>query len=279
MRAPSFVISVAGRHTAGGLDKIEHPFDTSSGHGTATRTPPQRARHPPDALGERGRPARQRRSGGDPSASDGGWPGHPRCPGAGDPAGPRHRPAVRPRATGRWSRPGSRRWTPSSARPACHARPARPSGATSSSGKTTLALRCVAEAQARGAIVAWLDLARAFDPVEAVARGVDLRWLLVVRPGDAAEGFALAGALLSGRAVDLLVVDLPARLPTRVDETLRRLAAHARRVGARLIVLEPSSLGRPACGARWRRRPACAWSSSGGPGSGSAGTWSASARR
>ena len=43
-----------------------------------------------------------------------------------------------------------------------------------SSGKTTLALRLAAEAQAGGAIVAYLDLARSFDPVEAVARGVRL---------------------------------------------------------------------------------------------------------
>ena len=111
-----------------------------------------------------------------------------------------------------------------------------------SSGKTTLALRCAAEAQARGAIVAYLDLARAFDPVEAVARGVDLRWLLVVRPADVPEGFSLAGALLAGRAVDLLIVDLPSRLPARTDDSLRRLAAHARRVGARLLMLEPTSL-------------------------------------
>jgi len=111
-----------------------------------------------------------------------------------------------------------------------------------SSGKTTLALRCVAEAQASGDIVAWLDLGRAFDPVEAVGRGVDLRWLLVVRPADAQEGFGLAGALLTGRSVGLLVVDLPARLRARLADQLRRLAAHARRVGARLIVLEPASV-------------------------------------
>ena len=113
-----------------------------------------------------------------------------------------------------------------------------------SSGKTTLALRCMAEAQAGGDVVAYLDLARAFDPVEAVGRGVDLRWLLVIRPADNEEGFALAGALLSGRSVGLLVVDLPARLHTRTDERLRRLVAHALRAGARLIVLEPVSLGR-----------------------------------
>lgn len=111
-----------------------------------------------------------------------------------------------------------------------------------SSGKTTLALRCVAEAQASGDIVAWLDLTRAFDPVEAVGRGVDLRWLLVIRPADVQEGLSLAGSLLSGRCVGLLVVDLPARLRTRPDDRLRRLAAHARRVGARLMALEPTSM-------------------------------------
>jgi recombination protein RecA len=111
-----------------------------------------------------------------------------------------------------------------------------------SSGKTTLALRCAAEAQSSGDIVAWLDLGRAFDPVEAVGRGVDLRWLLVVRPADVQEGFGLAGALLSGRCVGLLVVDLPARLRGRLDDQLRRLVTHARRVGARLVVLEPPTV-------------------------------------
>ncbi|MGD8682786.1 MAG: hypothetical protein PVG27_02475 [Chloroflexota bacterium] len=111
-----------------------------------------------------------------------------------------------------------------------------------SSGKTTLALRCAAQAQAGGDIVAWLDLARAFDPLEAVGRGVDLRWLLVVRPQDAQEGLSLAGALLTGRAIGLLVVDLPARSRLRLEDQLRRLAAHARRVGARLIVLQPPSV-------------------------------------
>lgn len=111
-----------------------------------------------------------------------------------------------------------------------------------SSGKTTLALRCIAEAQASGDIAAWLDLSRAFDPVEAVGRGVDLRWLLIVRPADVPEGLALVGSLLSGRCLGLLVVELPARLQSGTEGHLRRLAAHARRVGARLIVLAPASL-------------------------------------
>ena len=90
--------------------------------------------------------------------------------------------------------------------------------------------------------MAWLDLARAFDPVEAVGRGVDLRWLLVIRPADVMEGLALAGSLLSGRCLGLLVVDLPARRQVRVDDQLGRLVAHARRTGARLVVLEPAAV-------------------------------------
>jgi RecA/RadA recombinase len=119
-----------------------------------------------------------------------------------------------------------------------------------SSGRTTVALRTAAEAQAGGAIVAWLDLARAFDPVEAVARGVRLEWLVVLAPADLDEALAIAGALLAARTVDLLVVDLPeGRDPAvagrRVGDRLGRLAALARRAGALLVVLEPASLGRP----------------------------------
>jgi RecA/RadA recombinase len=111
------------------------------------------------------------------------------------------------------------------------------------SGKTTLALRAIAEAQAQGAIAAWLDGSRSLDPLEAVARGVDLRWLIVLRPHDPTEGFWLAGALLTGRAVDLLVVDLPPRLGSAHEPLLRRLAAHARRLGVRLILLAPPDAG------------------------------------
>ena len=112
-----------------------------------------------------------------------------------------------------------------------------------SSGRTTLALRLVAEAQAAGSIVAWLDLAAALDPVEAVARGVRPEWLVVLTPADPEEGLAIAGSLLAGRAVDLLVIDLPGRLegkPARFADRLGRLAALARRAGITLVVLEPA---------------------------------------
>jgi RecA/RadA recombinase len=116
-----------------------------------------------------------------------------------------------------------------------------------SSGATTLALRLVAEAQADGAIVAWLDLARALDPVEAVARGVRLDWLVVLTPETLDEGLSIAGMLLAARSVDVLVVDLPARpaagtTPAKVSDRLRRLAALARRAETLLVALEPPGL-------------------------------------
>jgi len=116
-----------------------------------------------------------------------------------------------------------------------------------SSGKTTLALRLAAEAQVDGAIVAWLDLARALDPVEAVARGVRLDWLVVLTPETLDEGLSIAAALLAGRSVDLLVIDLPQRpdpgtTAARVADRLRRLAALARRSETLLVTLEPPGL-------------------------------------
>ena len=116
-----------------------------------------------------------------------------------------------------------------------------------SAGATTLALRLAAQAQADGAIVAWLDLARSLDPVEAVARGVRLDWFVVLTPGSLDEGLAIAGTLLAGRSVDLLVVDLPPRpergtAVARVADRLRRLAALARRSETLLVAIEPPGL-------------------------------------
>jgi RecA/RadA recombinase len=114
-----------------------------------------------------------------------------------------------------------------------------------SSGRTTLVLRLTAEAQAAGSIVAWVDLSRSFDPVEAVTRGVRLEWLVVITPETLDEGLAIGGALLAGRSVDLLVLDLPGgRLgatdrSARIADRLGRLAALARRSETLFVVLEP----------------------------------------
>jgi len=117
-----------------------------------------------------------------------------------------------------------------------------------SSGRTTLVHRLAATAQTAGSIVAWLDLSNSFDPVEAVSRGIRLEWLVVVTPATLDEGLAIAGALLAGRSVDLLVIDLPARStsptdkPGRIADRLARLAALARRAETLLVVLEPPGL-------------------------------------
>src|SRR3954454_13089336 len=110
-----------------------------------------------------------------------------------------------------------------------------------SSGRTTLVLRLAAEAQAQGSIVAWLDLSRSFDPIEAVARGIRLEWLVVITPETLDEGLAIGGSLLAGRSVDLLVLDLPGgRLaatdkPARIADRISRLGARGRGVGNVLL--------------------------------------------
>ncbi len=117
-----------------------------------------------------------------------------------------------------------------------------------SSGRTTLSLRVAAEAQAGGSVVAWLDLSRSFDPVEAVARGIRLEWLVVITPASLDEGLSIAGSLLTGRSVDMLVLDLPGgRLartdkPARVADRLHRLAALARRAETLLLILDAPGL-------------------------------------
>jgi RecA/RadA recombinase len=119
---------------------------------------------------------------------------------------------------------------------------------TGSSGRTTLSLRVAAEAQAAGSVVAWLDLSRSFDPVEAAARGIDLEWLVIITPASLDEGLSIAGSLLAGRSVDMLVLDLPGGRLARTDkaariaERLHRLAALARRAETLLLILDAPGL-------------------------------------
>ena len=120
------------------------------------------------------------------------------------------------------------------------------------SGRTTLALRIVAEAQAAGCLVAYVDGARSLDPVEAAARGVRLDELVVVVPHGAAEGIDLGAELLRSGAMDVLLVDLPERPSApgdRLPERLLRLSAIARRAGALLVLLQPPGMPSRAAGA------------------------------
>ncbi len=81
-----------------------------------------------------------------------------------------------------------------------------------SSGKTTLALHVVAEAQNKGGIAAFIDAEHALDPSWAKKLGVDLETLLVSQPGHGEEAMHITEMLIKSNAVDIIVVDSVAAL-------------------------------------------------------------------
>ncbi len=81
-----------------------------------------------------------------------------------------------------------------------------------SSGKTTLALHVVAEAQRAGGIAAFIDAEHALDPSWAKKLGVDLETLLVSQPGHGEEAMHITEMLIKSNAVDVIVVDSVAAL-------------------------------------------------------------------
>ena len=81
-----------------------------------------------------------------------------------------------------------------------------------SSGKTTLALHILAEAQKRGGEVAFVDAEHALDPVYAAALGVDTDNLLVTQPDPGEQALEITDALVRSGAVDAIVVDSVAAL-------------------------------------------------------------------
>lgn len=86
-----------------------------------------------------------------------------------------------------------------------------------SSGKTTLCLHVVAEAQKRGGIAAVIDVEHALDPVYAGRLGVDVDNLLISQPDDAESALEIAEALVRSGAVDVIVVDSVAALVPRAE--------------------------------------------------------------
>ena len=86
-----------------------------------------------------------------------------------------------------------------------------------SSGKTTVALHCVAEAQKRGGIAVYIDAEHALDPVYAKAIGVDVDELLVCQPDTGEQGLDIAEALVRSGAIDIVVVDSVAALTPRAE--------------------------------------------------------------
>ncbi len=86
-----------------------------------------------------------------------------------------------------------------------------------SSGKTTLALHVVAEAQKRGGEVAFIDAEHALDPTYARALGVDIDSMLISQPDTGEQGLEICEALVRSGAIDVVVVDSVAALTPRAE--------------------------------------------------------------
>ncbi|MCH3972596.1 MAG: recombinase RecA [Oscillospiraceae bacterium] len=86
-----------------------------------------------------------------------------------------------------------------------------------SSGKTTLALHCVAEGQKSGGNAAFIDVEHALDPVYAAALGVDVDSLLVSQPDTGEQALEITEALVRSGAIDVIVIDSVAALVPRAE--------------------------------------------------------------
>src|SRR5579872_2719573 len=86
-----------------------------------------------------------------------------------------------------------------------------------SSGKTTLALHCVAEAQKKGGVCGFIDAEHALDTIYARKLGVNLDDLLVSQPDTGEQALEIADTLVRSGAVDVLVVDSVAALTPRAE--------------------------------------------------------------
>ena len=86
-----------------------------------------------------------------------------------------------------------------------------------SSGKTTLAIHAIAEAQKKGGICAIVDAEHAFDRFYAESLGVDIENLLISQPDNGEQALEIADNLIRSGAIDLLVVDSVAALTPRAE--------------------------------------------------------------
>ena len=86
-----------------------------------------------------------------------------------------------------------------------------------SSGKTTVALQIIAEAQKRGGEAAFVDVEHALDPVYAQALGVNIDDLLVSQPDSGEQALEIAEALVRSGAIDVIVIDSVAAMTTRAE--------------------------------------------------------------
>jgi recombination protein RecA len=86
-----------------------------------------------------------------------------------------------------------------------------------SSGKTTLALHCVAEAQKKGGVCGFIDAEHALDPIYARKLGVNLDDLLISQPDTGEQALEITDTLVRSGAIDVLVVDSVAALTPRAE--------------------------------------------------------------
>ena len=86
-----------------------------------------------------------------------------------------------------------------------------------SSGKTTVALHAIAEVQKQGGLAAFIDAEHALDPDYAAALGVNIDELLLSQPDTGEKGLAIADALVTSGAVDIIVIDSVAALVPRAE--------------------------------------------------------------
>jgi recombination protein RecA len=86
-----------------------------------------------------------------------------------------------------------------------------------SSGKSTLAMHVVAEAQRNGGVCAYIDAEHAMDPVYAAAIGVDVDQLLISQPDTGEQALEIADMLTRSGAIDVIVIDSVAALTPRAE--------------------------------------------------------------
>ena len=86
-----------------------------------------------------------------------------------------------------------------------------------SSGKTTLAIHAIAEAQKQGGIAAFIDAEHAFDRFYAAKLGVDVSNLWIAQPDNGEQALQIADQLISSAAVDIVVIDSVAALTPKAE--------------------------------------------------------------
>ena len=86
-----------------------------------------------------------------------------------------------------------------------------------SSGKTTLSLHAIAEAQKAGGVAAFIDAEHALDPVYAAKLGVDVNELLISQPDTGEQALEITDTLVRSGAVSVLVIDSVAALTPRAE--------------------------------------------------------------